>query len=221
MKEAREGVTKSIADQAADIFRGDSSRIRRFFQAYRPFICPFDTVIEQVPNGSSVLDVGCGAGLFLLLLAAQERISEARGIDIASGAIRAAQQAVERNGFGSRLSFESWHPDSDLPGGDWTVVTSIDVLHHVPQERQRQFVAALCGAVPVGGRLIVKDMVRTPRWRAVANGMHDLIMARQAVCHLDPDQVIPWVEAEGLTSSYFRRENRLWYGHWTTVFIRE
>jgi 2-polyprenyl-3-methyl-5-hydroxy-6-metoxy-1,4-benzoquinol methylase len=38
--------------------------------------------MEQIPAGASVLDVGCGAGLFLLLLGQQGRIRDALGFDV-------------------------------------------------------------------------------------------------------------------------------------------
>ncbi len=45
----------------------------RLLQRYRPCICPFESLVPDIQEGSSVLDVGCGCGLFLGLLAALGR----------------------------------------------------------------------------------------------------------------------------------------------------
>ena len=47
-----------------------------------PNIRPFHRLVEFVPRGSSVLDVGCGAGLFILFLAKRGWILSAVGFDL-------------------------------------------------------------------------------------------------------------------------------------------
>ena len=60
-------------------------------------------------------------------------------------------------------------------------------------------------------------MVVRPRWRAAANQMHDLVMARQWVEHVDSDQVEAWASRSGMRVSRRDRFNTLWYGHWLLV----
>ena len=40
----------------------NSSFTRRAIQTLRPFICPLDKIIQNVPANSDALDIGCGAG---------------------------------------------------------------------------------------------------------------------------------------------------------------
>jgi 2-polyprenyl-3-methyl-5-hydroxy-6-metoxy-1,4-benzoquinol methylase len=193
----------------------------RVVQSLRPYICPFDEVIELIPPRARVLDVGCGSGLLLLFLCTLGRIESGRGFDVSAAAIQAARQAAARGCEPDRLVFEQRAIEAGIPRGDWTVVSVIDVIHHVPPTAQAEFVQALCDAVPPGARLLVKDMVATPRWRALANRLHDLIMARQWVHHAQPATVERWAEAAGLRCVHRSRTNLFWYGHWTLVFERD
>jgi 2-polyprenyl-3-methyl-5-hydroxy-6-metoxy-1,4-benzoquinol methylase len=212
--------TAALSAQARALYQAEPNTKIRLLQGLRPHICPFGDVMEQVPAGASVLDVGCGAGLFLLLLGQQGRIRDALGFDVSVPAIEAANRAAQKAGLSASLSFQVRSIEEGIPAGHWNVVTSVDVLHHVPAAHQRSFVAALCERVPPGGRLVIKDMVARPRWRAFANQMHDLVMARQWVHQRGPETVDAWVQEQGLRRVYRSRLNSWWYGHWTLVYER-
>lgn len=212
--------TAALSAEARTLYRGEPNAKIRLLQGLRPHICPFGDVMEQVPVGARVLDVGCGAGLFLLLLARQGRVHEGLGFDVSAPAVEAARRAAQSSGLSTRLTFQVRSIAEGIPVGPWNVVTSVDVLHHVPAPHQHSFVASLCERVPSGGRLILKDMVDRPRWRAFANQMHDLVMARQWVHQVGPEEVDAWVRAQGLRRIYRSRINSWWYGHWTLVYER-
>lgn len=209
----------TLATMCRRLYAGQSWRWR-VLQGLRPYICPFGEVLDLVPPRARVLDVGCGSGVFLLLLATLGRIESGRGFDVSGDAIRAARQALALVPRQSALTFEERSIEAGIPRGDWTVVSVIDVLHHVPPAHQADFVRALCDVLPPGARLIVKDMVVTPRWRALANRLHDLLMARQWVHHVSPGTVEQWLAGTGLRCTHRNSSNMLWYGHWTLVFER-
>ena len=163
--------------------------------------------MAQIPAGASVLDVGCGAGLFLLLLGRQAHIRDGLGFDVSVPAVEAAQRAAETSGLAETLTFQVRSIEEGMPEGHWNVVTSVDVLHHVPVSQQRSFVESLCERVPRGGRLVIKDMVARPRWRAWVH-------------QVGPEEVDGWIQAKGLSRVYRSRINSWWYGHWTLVYDR-
>src|SRR4051812_38352748 len=80
----------SLAAVAGSLYT-EGPRVLRALQHYRPYICPFHRLIGCVPAGPapgpSVLDIGCGGGLFLMLLAMAARVGRGVGLDAAGPAI--------------------------------------------------------------------------------------------------------------------------------------
>ena len=208
-----------LAELSRNYYAGQHWRWR-LVQPLRPFICPFTEVIDLVPRDSVVLDVGCGSGLFLLFLASFGKVRRAVGFDVAAEAIATANAARKRLPNPELLHFAVRAVEDGIPPGDWSVVSAIDVIHHIPPPHQAQFIRDLCAATPPGARLIIKDMVARPRWRAAANRLHDLLMAKQWVHHAGPEQVESWVTDPDMVCVHRSRRNMFWYGHWTLVFER-
>jgi 2-polyprenyl-3-methyl-5-hydroxy-6-metoxy-1,4-benzoquinol methylase len=80
--------------------------------------------------------VGCGAGLFIALLARLGRIDAAVGFDADRTAVRAAQSITNVLPNPSRIRFEHRDAHELWPDGRFDVVCLIDVLHHVRSEKQ-------------------------------------------------------------------------------------
>ncbi len=188
----------------------------RLLMTARPFICPLDVAAEAVPEGARVLDVGCGAGLWLRWLARDRRIASGVGVDVSARtvAVAAACAADEET-----LRFEHREPGAPWPDGTFDVVTAVDVLHHVPPEDQPRFVTAL--AEKAERRVVLKDVAPTPRWRAWANALHDFLMTRSRVHPRPMDEVAAWIEAGGLTVVRAERVHRVCYSHYLVVADRD
>lgn len=208
---------RSIKNVASELYANAGTSTVRFMQSYRSYICPLHEVISEVPEESRVLDVGCGNGLLLNLLAHLGRIRDGHGFDLSRPAIDIAKKVALKHLPGRTINFEIRSVNQGIPQLGFEVVTVVDVLHHIPDAYKQSFVADLCDAVPEGGRLIIKDMVCKPRWRAAANQMHDLVMARQWVKHADPATVEQWVVQKGMVVRRRASFNMLWYGHWLLV----
>lgn len=206
-----------IRQLASPLYAGADSAKVRLMATYRAYICPLHEVILEVPPQSSVLDVGCGHGLLLNLLARLGRIRKGHGFDVAGAAIKVARQVADRHALSGVVGFEHRSIAQGIPDAGHDVVTVIDVLHHVPDAHKADFVRALCQVVPPGGRLVIKDMVVRPRWRAAANRLHDLVMARQWVDHVESDTVETWAKEVGMNVLRRDRFNTWWYGHWLLV----
>jgi 2-polyprenyl-3-methyl-5-hydroxy-6-metoxy-1,4-benzoquinol methylase len=192
----------------------------RALQHWRPFICPFDVVMEEVTPGSFVLDIGCGGGLLLGALASTKRISGGVGFDFSSDAIQVAVAMVGSLKFDSGLKFQQLSALDSWPEGPFTAVTLVDVMHHVPVDSQRDVFKKAASMLRPGSRLIYKDIAPRPRWRAWANTVHDLILARQWVHYVPMSTIEEWAKADGLLMLRTYRINRLWYGHHFAVFVR-
>lgn len=195
--------------------------LKRLIQHYRPYICPFGQLVEQIPPGSTVLDAGCGGGLFLGLLASTGRIARGTGFDSSGPAIEIARRMAERLPAEQQvLTFHQLDAAAPWPNGPFDVVSIIDVMHHVPPRQHRELIQRAAERLGPGGTLLVKDIPPRPYWRACANRAHDLALARQWVHLPRPEDIRSWAEGEGLSLARSERINMLWYGHELMVFVK-
>lgn len=191
----------------------------KILQRLRPLICPLEPLSDQVPKGSSVLDIGCGTGTFLLHLARCGLLRFGIGMDVSPQALLAARATWRGMSLHSSSQIEFvLHEEGRKWQDDWDVVSMIDVLHHIPPVMQREFVLAALAAVRPGGVFLYKDMCSAPWWRAGMNRLHDLVVARQWIHYVRAEQIVAWAQAAGFTHEYSSRYARLWYGHELTLF---
>jgi len=214
--------SKELSALASSLFRGGSTKYR-LMQKYRPYICPYDTLLQHVPQGSTILDIGCGGGLFLGLLTGTNRIQHGHGFDSSEDAIETANRMASQaksSGYNTNLLFETRGTDTDWPDTTYDVVSLIDVMHHIPPAAHQSVIKNAVERVKPGGTFIYKDMCRRPLWRALANRMHDLVLAKEWINYADVSDVIDWSISGGLLIHYKSTINQLWYGHELVVFDR-
>jgi SAM-dependent methyltransferase len=133
-------------------------------------------------------------------------------------AIAVAHEMTARLPEGHGVRFEARSAELPLPAEGYDVAALLDVMHHIPPEHQRAVLEKVLRSVEPGGLVIYKDMVVRPRWRALANRLHDLLIARQWIHYLPLQQAIEWAQAAGCAVVEQRSVNRLWYGHEWVVF---
>lgn len=213
------GTENGLSRRAWRLYRG-SGGAARVVQTLRPYICPFGDLLENVPGGANVLDVGCGAGLLLGLLADLGRIREGYGFDANRKAVTSAQMMIRNLDAGIPVRVERRDAKTSWPREQFDVVTLIDVMHHVPPAQQPHMIAAAAERLLPGGLLIYKDMVRQPRWRAWCNRLHDLVLNREWIHYATLASVCLWAERAGLERVGAGASNMLWYGHEWVIYRR-
>lgn len=199
----------------------DSPLFARTVQRGRPYICPFEELTKSIPEGSKILDIGCGSGLFLGWLAAHGRIEQGIGVEPNPKALEAAEamrQRLAELGSSVELDFRQVGSERDWPDGQFDVVSSVDVMHHVSLEAREAFLERAISLVRPGGLLLYKDMAPRPRLFALWNQMHDLVMAKEWI-RLQPIKTIEaWASARGLELERSEALHRIFYSHELRVF---
>src|SRR5205085_5702990 len=83
---SRTAMKAQIPDDLAALYASASTRVRSH-AALRWRTCPFEPVVERVPESGRILDVGCGHGLLAARLAMTSPRRRVLGIDVATDKI--------------------------------------------------------------------------------------------------------------------------------------
>ncbi len=179
---------------------------------YRPRICPYHRLVEQVPIGSFVMDIGCGNGLWLLLLADLGRIGRGLGLDICAEKVHIAEKLKRPD---MPLMFRHIVANEALPVEMADCVTMIDVLHHIPPARQKETIQSLRHTR--SAKVIIKDIDPIPCWKSAANTLHDLVMTGQRPRYRKPSVLCEWLREMDYEIQLYERCDMLWYSHYMIV----
>jgi ubiquinone/menaquinone biosynthesis C-methylase UbiE len=91
----------------------------------------YDAVLENVPAGATVIDVGCGEGVLSILLA--KKGCRVTGVDLSAPNIESAKKYAEDAGVSDRVTFLVGDAEH-IPVGDqsFDYAVSSHVLEHLP-----------------------------------------------------------------------------------------
>ena len=132
-------------------------RIGRWLGGDRATLATFS---KMEGNPLSILDVGCGGGLFTLRLAKKFPDAKIVGIDVNPDAIGFAINASTDQPL-SNLTFEvRGKPELDEPSKSYDIVTSTLVCHHIPEKELILFIANACRIAKK--KVIINDLHRHP-----------------------------------------------------------
>jgi uncharacterized protein (DUF2062 family)/2-polyprenyl-3-methyl-5-hydroxy-6-metoxy-1,4-benzoquinol methylase len=112
-----------------------------------------------LPSGGTLLDIGCGQGLMLALLAEAKRFDRLVGVELRPHRARLARAA---------LGSDAEIVESDArtrSTGTARVVLLFDVLHMMPRPDQDALLAAAVRALEPGGMIVVREADASAGWR--------------------------------------------------------
>ena len=187
---------------------------------YRPYICPFNDLLGYANAQSRVLDIGCGQGQFVLLMAEFVGPLAVAGVEISDNLIRNAWKLLDgytkntivhfQNCEGGRIpEFISLH---DL-------VYLIDVFHHIPKEVQKAYMHNLYHLMAPGSRLILKD-IDASHPLVFANKLHDLILSGGMGHELRFSKVLELLQEAGFRILTTKKRRMFWYPHYTIEAVK-
>lgn len=146
----------------------------RLHARVRWYSAPFPAIAGVLPAAGRILEIGCGHGLFSVYAALTGNARAVRGVDIDAGKIAVAQQVAGRVSVdpgadrGADLEF-AVTPSGAVSPGPWDAIVVVDMLYLLPAAGQRQLLIEAAGELAPGGRLVIKEMSLTPRWKAAWN----------------------------------------------------
>ncbi len=180
--------TASISGFAGKIFH-QAPLLARIRLQLRSYFSPMHRLVALVPQHASVLDAGCGNGLFLALLAAKGTEGNLVGFDGSWSAIECAKQMqreLDQQGCPANLSFKHREKLEAWPRGEFNVVSLLDYLPSIPIQHQGKVFRTAVDHLAPGGLLLYKhvamifdsnaaELVQVQQWARV----FDLKIAHQ------------------------------------------
>ncbi len=182
---------------------------------YRPYICPFDLLLEHIPDAECIFDLGCGAGSFLSILAHFKSPEALGGIEIKQDLIDAAKLLLAQYQIPVSLSV---YNGNDIPEEivNFNYVTMIDVFHHIPPAIQEAFISQLYTKMNAGSVLVFKDIDAASPF-VYFNKMHDLILSSDMGNEYSASRMKGLLEKTGFSCSEIYYKQTFWYPHFYII----
>ena len=113
-------------------------------------------------GGRDVLEMGCGSGLYTVLLAANG--ANVWGYDVSEEALRTTQRRAEVNGLSGRINLAlAARPEAAFPGRSFGVVFGSLILHHLDPSELRSLGKRLRRLLKPGGWCVFREpVIRAP-----------------------------------------------------------
>jgi 2-polyprenyl-3-methyl-5-hydroxy-6-metoxy-1,4-benzoquinol methylase len=151
-----------VREEIASLFRGRLRGYARIKLRHDPVYGVVATQLRRF--AAPVLDSGCGIGLLGLYLRAHGFRGRYLGIDCDPAKVAAARRSAQRHA--PPLAFAE-SDVGELPVFSGAVVL-LDVLHYLDADQQQALLRAAAARIAVGAALIVRTVLREPRWRYLA-----------------------------------------------------
>ncbi len=186
------------------LYDGQSARVRGHIRM-RWRTCPFPAIAALVPKEGRILDYGAGHGVLASWLAMRAPGRNVAGVDIAPDKVASARRAADRARELGIPAADFQVGGAAFPPGPWDAVLFVDVLYLLDPADQERVLREAARALAPGGALLVKEVSRRPRWKALWAQAQELlavkvlrVTAGTGIRFLGPDTHARWLEDEGL-----------------------
>jgi 2-polyprenyl-3-methyl-5-hydroxy-6-metoxy-1,4-benzoquinol methylase len=133
----------------------------RFIILHQRFL---EEIGQYLPDSGSILDIGCGFGLFSLYYAQQGPERKITGVDLNATRIEYARRAAVRLGV-TNVEYRVGNATDFHPPGGLACAYMLDIIHHIDRASAGRLLDDLYDALVPGGLLIVKDVTTTPTYK--------------------------------------------------------
>lgn len=144
--------------------------------AYRPYVCPFELLMGAIPQGAKVVDIGCGNGSLLAVVAHFLKPVAVAGLEVKQSLVDQARQVLAP--YQAKIEL---FDGENLPEwiGEYSHVVLNDVLHHVPKAQQKKFIETIVYKMAPNATLVLKDIDADHKVLCLFNKLHDLILSKE------------------------------------------
>ena len=143
----------------------------RLFMRIRLMLSDIERVEREVPRRGTILELGCGHGLFSNLMALRGPERRVIGIDLSPGKISHARASLC-----GRRNIEFLGGDMlelELPACD--AIAIVDVTYLLPREEQLRLLKECRRRLKPGGVLVWKAQDRRPRWKFAVTWLQEAL----------------------------------------------
>jgi 2-polyprenyl-6-hydroxyphenyl methylase/3-demethylubiquinone-9 3-methyltransferase len=152
----------------------DESLFVRLFVLARHLLAPLERVAREVPTNGRILDLGCGHGLFVNLLALQSPGRRVLGVDPSPAKL----EVVRRSSAGlPNVRYQQGRID-DVAEGGWRAITILDVLYLLPDDEKLAVLRHCRSLLAPDGVLLLKTNDTNPRWKYAVVRAEEELMVR-------------------------------------------
>ncbi|MDD5609966.1 MAG: class I SAM-dependent methyltransferase [Candidatus Omnitrophica bacterium] len=148
----------------------------RFYNFIRSRTCPFSKIAEFVPDGGTIVDLGCGTGIFIQYLRTNSPRRLLYGFDWNKGKIEFARNHLSRL---EGIKFAEADISSDsfvMPVADCIML--IDSLYYLNDAFKKKILKKCFDSLGHGGTLLVKDINKDFSLKFIWTFFQDFISSR-------------------------------------------
>jgi cyclopropane fatty-acyl-phospholipid synthase-like methyltransferase len=144
-----------------------------------------DEIGQYLPETGTILDIGCGFGLFSLYYAQVLPRARLRGFDLDPRRVAIAAAAARRLGL-ENAAYAVGDARAYRADASYAAAYMLDIVHHVQPETVEPLLRELHAAIAPGGLLVVKDVDTEPAYKRWFTYALDRLMSPGGVIHYWP-----------------------------------
>ena len=145
-----------------------------------------------------LVDVAGGHGAFAIAMCARHADLRATVVDLPPAAA-VGERIVAEQGFAERIEFRAGDVFELGLGEDADLISIFNLVHHLPEERNRELVAMARAALRPGGRLVIGDTEKpvpgSPSERGAISSL--LFYAWSGGRNFESGEIVAWFEEAG------------------------
>jgi ubiquinone/menaquinone biosynthesis C-methylase UbiE len=150
-------IVEDYPPERTEIVAETTKKAHKFIGLYFSSLPEDDPIRQMLERGVKFLDIGCGAGGFITLLAQSFKNSRFVGIDPVPHGIEAGQKIISELGLNNQISLEHIGGEAITYNDEFDIVAMVLTLHEILPDIRVKVVEKTYQALKNGGQLLIFD----------------------------------------------------------------